>query len=110
MAPIPTNSPQVILANERTFLAWIRTSLALLATGAALIAFDVPIAEGWRDVAASAFVLLGLAAALQAWLGWRATDAAIREGRTLPAPALRTVLAVGVIAAVIIVGVGLLVR
>lgn len=100
----------MMLANERTFLAWIRTSLALLATGAALIAFDVPISEGWRDVAASVFVLLGIAAAVQAWLGWRATDAAIREGGAIPAPALRTVLAAGVIAAVAIVGLGLWLR
>ena len=34
------------LANERTFLAWIRTALALIAAGVALEAFVLPIAPG----------------------------------------------------------------
>jgi len=102
-------SAQVILANERTLLAWIRTSLALVVTGVALEAFDVPIQEGWRRAAATIFVLLGIAAAAQAWVGWKATDTATRAGEPVPPPALRTVLVGGVIAAVVIVCVGLVV-
>lgn len=34
--------PRFTLANERTFLAWIRTSLAFLAGGVALEAFRSP--------------------------------------------------------------------
>jgi putative membrane protein len=104
-----TPTAQVILANERTFLAWIRTSLALVATGVALEAFDVPIPATWRQVAASLLVLLGIAAAIQSWIGWRATDAAARQHKPVPAPVTRTLLVIGVIVATGIVGVGLLV-
>ena len=110
MADDYASSAQVTLANERTFLAWIRTSLALVATGVALEAFDVPIPDGWRSVSAIIFVLLGIAAAVQAWVGWRATDAAARAGLPLPAPVMRTVLAAGVIVAITIICVGLIFR
>jgi len=109
MAQEQAANAQVILANERTLLAWVRTSLALVVTGVALEAFDVPIQDGWRRAAATIFVVLGVAAAAQAWLGWKATDTAARTGEPVPPPALRTVLVGGVIAAIVIVGVGLLV-
>ena len=109
MADDYTPSAQVILANERTFLAWIRTSLALVATGVALVAFDVPVPAGWLTVSAAIFVLLGIAAAIQSWVGWRATDAAARAGRPMPAPVTRTVLAVGTIVAIAVVGIGLII-
>jgi putative membrane protein len=109
MADDYTPSAQVILANERTLLAWIRTSLALVATGVALEAFDVPASEGWRRASAIIFIVLGIAAATQAWVGWKATDTAARQGRAVPAPALRVVLVGGVIAAIVILGIGFLV-
>jgi len=101
---------EVALANERTFLAWIRTSLALVVTGVAIVAFEVPIPEQWRTISAAIFVLLGIAAAVQAWIGWRATDAAARKGEPVPAPATRTLLVLGTIAATLIVVVGLFVE
>ena len=100
-------STQVVLANERTFLAWIRTSLALVVTGVALEAFEVPIPAGWRTTSASLFVLLGIAAAVQAWIGWRATDAAAKRGDPVPPPVTRTLLVAGVIAATLVIMVGL---
>jgi len=109
MADEFTPSAQVLLANERTLLAWVRTSLALVVTGVALEAFSVPISESWRRVSAILFIVLGIAAAVQAWVGWRATDAASRAGRPVPPPALRVVLVVGVAVAIVSVGVGLLV-
>jgi len=109
MADEFTPSAQVLLANERTLLAWVRTSLALVATGVALEAFDVPVPEGWRRASAVVFILLGIAAVAQAWVGWRATDAAARAGRPVPPPALRVVLVVGVAVAIVCLGVGLVV-
>lgn len=73
------------LANERTFLAWIRTSLALLAGGVLLDQFSTKLAPH--------IVVLGLAvalAALSAFLSflaywrWRANEIAMRLGRPLP--------------------------
>ena len=49
--------PRFSLANERTFLAWVRTSLALLAAGVALEALQVPISPGFRLASAIVFVL-----------------------------------------------------
>lgn len=109
MAKDDDSSAQVRLANERTFLSWIRTALALVATGVALVAFDVPMPERWRVVASSIFILLGIAATVQAWIGWRATEAAAERGKPVPPPVTRALLIAGVVAATIIVGIGLVV-
>ncbi|MDN4472596.1 YidH family protein [Demequina zhanjiangensis] len=95
------------MANERTFLAWIRTALALIAAGLALEAFEVPIAPGLRAGAALGLLLLGILAALQAWVGWVRTERAMREGRPLEPPRLAVVLVIGLIAAAVAVAVGL---
>jgi len=73
--------PRFSLANERTFLAWIRTALALFAAGVALEALSLPIATRWRLAATVVFVVLGLLAAVQAWLGWARTELAMRWQR-----------------------------
>ncbi len=99
---------QIMLANERTFLSWIRTSLALIVTGVALVAFTLPIHIMWRSASATVFVALGIGAAIQGWLGWRATDRAIKAGAELPAPAARVYITGGVIAAVAVLGLGAL--
>ncbi|MDX2376525.1 DUF202 domain-containing protein [Microbacterium sp. LRZ72] len=98
--------PRFSLANERTFLAWIRTSLALVAAGVALEALDVPIDPRFRVAAAAVFVALGLLAAVQSWVGWVRTEAAMRAGRSLPGPAIGAVIAVGLVVAVVLVVIG----
>jgi len=92
--------PRFSLANERTFLAWIRTSLALLGGGVALEALDVPVDEGFRLAAAALFVALGVTGTVQAWVGWVRTERALREQRPLPSPSSGAVLTVGVVIAV----------
>lgn len=91
--------PRFSLANERTFLAWIRTSLALLAAGVALEALKLPVEPTFRLAAAGAFVLLGLLAAIQAWVGWARTESSLRRDRALPGPAIGVALVVGLIVA-----------
>src|SRR5690625_7225376 len=52
--------PRFTLANERTFLAWIRTSLALLAGGIAVEAFTQDIFdETARKVLGTTLLVLG---------------------------------------------------
>lgn len=98
--------PRFSLANERTFLAWVRTSLALLAAGVALEALHVPISPVFRMASAVTFVLLGVLAAVQAWVGWLRTERALRENRALPAPGTGLVIIVGVVIGVVLLALG----
>jgi putative membrane protein len=99
--------PRYTLANERTFLAWIRTSLALLAGAAAIDALDLPLSDTLQRFAAGWLALLGLLGALQSWRTWAKTEAALRRGQPLPGSMGKLPLAGGValIAVVLIVAV-----
>lgn len=101
--------PRFSLANERTFLAWLRTALGLYAGAFALEALSLPAATGWRVAAAGVFLVLGTIAAVQAWLGWSATESALRRGRPLPGLAVGGLLVVGIVVAVVLVTIGLFV-
>jgi len=90
------------LANERTYLAWIRTSLALLAGGVALEALGLGIQPGWRLAASLVLVTAGVVAPPVAWLGWMRTERALRLGSPLPASLL------GVLLTVVVAVVGVL--
>ena len=98
------------LANERTFLAWIRTSLALIAAGIALEAFVLPIAPGLRLGASLLLIVLGILAPLQAWFGWMSVERALRLSRALPTPSLAGPIGIGVAVAGILLGIGLLLQ
>ncbi len=90
------------LANERTFLAWIRTSLALLAGGIALRAVVEPFGvRGVRTTLAVTAVALSLALAVASYVRWTQIERAMRRGEPLPHP-----LAVPVVATVIAVMAG----
>lgn len=73
------------LANERTFLAWIRTALALLAGGALLDQFSSELGPP-MVLFTLAVVLATLAAVLSAiaYLRWRGNQIAMRHARPLP--------------------------
>ncbi|WP_176739210.1 YidH family protein [Micromonospora matsumotoense] len=100
--------PRFSLANERTFLAWVRTSLALFAAGVALEAVTLPIVPGYRRAAAIVLILLGTAAPAQAWCGWARTELALRLGRSLPPPLLAVPLGVGLLLVGVLVLLGLI--
>ncbi|MBG6238503.1 putative membrane protein [Mycetocola sp. CAN_C7] len=97
------------LANERTFLAWIRTSLALIAAGVALEALPLPIEPTLRLVSAFLFLALGVLAPAHAWVSWVRIERALRESNPLPGPGFSGILAAGVIVGGLLVGIGLLV-
>jgi putative membrane protein len=86
------------LANERTFLAWIRTSLALLAAGIGVIELPEHFSsENGRRVLGIMLVLLGCVAAGAAYRRWRGNEVAIRSGAPLPGGQAVHVLAVGLV-------------
>ncbi len=84
------------LANERTFLAWIRTSLALLAGGIALQAFVDDVPADLRRVMASLLIVLGAVLGVGAFVRWLRTEQALRRRTSLPPPGLAPWLAAGI--------------
>ena len=101
--------PRVSLANERTFLAWIRTALALFAAGIALEALALPVDLPFRSVAAATFVAAGLVAVVQSWIGWARTERAVRRAEPLPgSPVSSAILTAGMLLGIIVVAMGLL--
>jgi putative membrane protein len=89
-----TPDPRVSLANERTFLSWIRTGLALQAAGVAIEAFAV-IPEPGRKAVAVMLLLLGMLVSGGAFLRWIGVERAVRLGRPLPLPLIAPVLGIG---------------
>jgi putative membrane protein len=91
------------LANERTFLAWIRTALALAAGGLAAIA----ILEDFTGGEALGIVLLVLAflTAATAYRRWALNERAMRLDEPLPSSRLPLYMAVGVAIVALVAGV-----
>jgi putative membrane protein len=82
------------LANERTFLAWIRTGLALLGGGLAVAGFLPPLhIPHLREGLALAMMALGGLIALRAVDHWARSERAMRLGEPLPASRFPGVLA-----------------
>lgn len=74
------------LANERTFLAWLRTALALAAGGLAAIHL-LPDAFG-SEVLGLALLTLGFVTAATSFRRWHRSEVAMRLGQPLPASRL----------------------
>ena len=102
--------PRFSLANERTFLAWIRTGLALLAGAAALDALDLPIHDTLQALLAALLGLAGLLVAVSSYRGWARTERAMRESTALPSNPAMLVVLVAVAAVGLVLGVTSLLR
>ncbi|MBT2549645.1 DUF202 domain-containing protein [Arthrobacter sp. ISL-65] len=97
--------PRFTLANERTFLAWIRTSLALLAGGIAVEAFTTDVfPEPVRRGLSVLLLLLGMLLSAGSAIRWLRVESSLRSNRPLPLPLIAPLLAAGcaVAAAVVI--------
>ncbi len=98
------------LANERTFLAWIRTAMALLASGVALESLALGIHPGFRLAASALLILAGLLTPLQGWVGWTRAERALRQNAPLPSAPLALPLAVLVSVAGALAAAGVVLR
>ena len=86
--------PRFTLANERTFLAWIRTSLALLAGGIAIEAFTedlfvVPVRKGLAMI----LLLMGILLSAGSAVRWLRVERSMRNKAPLPLPLVVPLLA-----------------
>lgn len=86
------------LANERTFLAWIRTALALVAAGVAVVQlvpeFRVP---GGTALLGGVLTGLGALVAAAAYPRWERNERAMRTGRPLPPSPVPRVVGAGLL-------------
>ncbi len=89
--------PRFSLANERTFLAWVRTALAMLAGGVALQALNLPETRWLRTSLAVLLVVLGGLVTLFAMVRWARVERAMRTRTPLPAFSLGYVLTAAVL-------------
>ena len=98
--------PRFTLANERTFLAWIRTSLALVAGGIAVEAFTSGLfGPELRKTVAVLLLLLGMMTGGGSFFRWLNVERAMRRQTPLPVPLIAPILAAGgaLVAALLVV-------
>lgn len=104
----PGNQPDTdyrfSLANERTFLSWIRTSIALLAGGVAVARFAPDASDGRvaSAILAGLCIVLGGWLALGAFLHQRRVHNAMVAGRPLPGSVLVPLVTGGVTVAALL--------
>ncbi|MFE1171204.1 YidH family protein [Streptomyces sp. NPDC058773] len=84
------------LANERTFLAWLRTGLALVGGGFAVDQFLPRLHEELRLTFTVVLLVGGALCALRAVNHWVRCERAMRHGEDLPVSRFPSALALGV--------------
>lgn len=72
------------LANERTFLAWLRTTLALIAAGVAVDVLDLGVSEVFARGLSAMLLALGVLCPVLAFLRWAQAERAMRRDEPLP--------------------------
>lgn len=98
------------LANERTFLAWIRTSLALIAGGVALELLGLDLHPALRLGASLVLAITGILVPAFAWITWARTERSLRRNQPLPGSLLGVILGIAVAVAGILVVLAILLR
>ena len=85
------------LANERTFLAWLRTTLALLAAGVAVDVIDIGVPAAMTTGLAAMLLALGALCPLLAFLRWAMAERAMRRGEPLPSLGVSAAIVTGLV-------------
>lgn len=85
------------MANERTFLAWIRTAMALLAGGVAVDVVRLRMTDSLQRSLAVLLLGLGILCAIASWVRWARSERAMRTNTPLPSPLLAAALATGLV-------------
>jgi len=98
------------LANERTFLAWIRTALALVAGGLVVDQFVQPVGGIVPTITAISCVLLAFFTAAGAYFRWQSVQQAMRRAAPLPGTRLLPLLSVGTSAVIASAAVAVILR
>ena len=93
------------LANERTFLAWIRTALALMAGAVGIEQFSPQLSSAELRTSISTLLLLAASAmGFMAWRRWRQNEYAMRLDSNLPYTRALVILAALMILLAILLG------
>lgn len=93
----------LLMANEQTFLSWVRTSVTLMLAGVLLASFATDFEENLKDTVSVTLVAIGMFCGVFGWLAWRRNLSAIQRGRQAATARLLGLLAL----AILIVGAGL---
>ena len=90
--------PRFSLANERTFLAWIRTSLGMIALGVGIATFvSTHASHGFSMLVATGLVVLGGVISALSWFRWLRVEQAMRRGHGIPPSRTALYLAIGIL-------------
>jgi len=99
--------PRYTLANERTFLAWVRTTLAMLAGAVALHSLGIPDSDWLRDSLVVGLALFGGLVSALAFRRWIRIERAMRTRQPLPRFGLGLVVTVVLVAVSVLLAVAL---
>lgn len=94
------------LANERTFLAWIRTALALMAGAVGIEQFSPQLSSAELRIGISTLLLVAASTmGFMAWQRWRRNEYAMRLESNLPYTRALVILAALIIVLAILLGI-----
>lgn len=94
------------LANERTFLAWIRTALALMAGAVGIEQFSPQLSSAELRIGISTLLLVAASSmGFMAWRRWRRNEYAMRLENNLPYTRALVILATLMVLLAILLGV-----
>lgn len=89
--------PRYSLANERTFLAWVRTVLAVVAGAVALESLGLPRRDGLRAVVVVGMLVFAVVVTVLTYVRWARVERAMRLGLPLPPFTLGVVVTAGIV-------------